>query len=118
MRAHAALALLAVALTGAGCSTSSTAVTLEGVGQSPGASVSSGLATVPVGVVLGFHVTAQNSAVVTAAVDDATLATVAPTTQGNEFVVIGTATGQTTLHAFVNSAEAIDLRVEVVGPAP
>ena len=117
MRALVPLVVLAVALSGTACSTS-TAVTLAGVGQSPGASVSSGLATVPIGVVLGFRVTTQSSAVVTAAVDDTTLATVAPTTQGNEFVVIGLAMGQTTLHVFVNSGESLELPVQVVGPAP
>ncbi len=117
MRTLVPLAVLAVALTGAACSPS-TAVTLTGVGQSPGASISSGLATVPVGVVLGLRVSSQSSGVVTAAVDDTTLATVAPTAQDSEIVVIGLATGQTTLHVFVNNAEALDLPVQVVGPAP
>ena len=117
MRALDTLVVFAIALTGPACSTSA-AVTLTGVGQSPGASVSSGLATVPVGVVLGLRVNSRSSGVVTAAVDDTTLATVAPTAQDNEVVVIGLATGQTTLHLFVNNAEALELSVQVGGPAP
>jgi Pilus formation protein N terminal region len=109
--------ILALTVAAAGCSPS-TAVAIEGVGQSPGASVSSGQASLPVGVVLGFQVTARSSAVVTASVDDPTLATVAPTTQATEFVVIGLATGETTLHVFVDNQDSIDMPVQVTGPAP
>ena len=67
-----------------------------------GGELSPGLASVPVGIVLGFRVKPDSSAVVTAAIDDSSLATVAPTTQASEFVIIGLATGQTTLHVFVD----------------
>jgi hypothetical protein len=88
------------------------------VGQSPAGSLSSGGASVPVGVVLGFEVKANASAVVTAAVDDETLVTVAPTTQSTEFVIVGVATGQTTLHVFVNDQPAAELSVQVTPAAP
>jgi len=115
MRPLLTLPLLAFAC--AACSPS-TAVTIEAVGQSPGGTLSSGLASVPVGVVLGLHVTAKSSAVVTAAVDDPTLATVAPTTQATELVIIGMAMGQTTLRVFVDNRESVDLTVQVTPPAP
>jgi hypothetical protein len=95
-----------------------TAVTIQAVGQSPGASFSSGLASVPVGVVLGLQVTAKSSAVVTAAVDQPTLVMVAPTTQPTELVLVGMALGQTTLRVFVNNQESIDLPVQVTPPVP
>jgi hypothetical protein len=111
----------AVALVGAlavsGCGASSE-VTVTSVGQSPAGSLSPGLASVPVGIVLGFQVKADSAAVVTAAVDDSTLAMVAPTTQTSEFVIIGVATGQTTLHVFVNNQEATELPVQVTATAP
>jgi hypothetical protein len=110
------LALLA-GLAVAGCGPSS-AVALTSVGQSPAGSVSPGLVSVPVGIVLGFQVKADSGAVVTAAVDDSTLATVAPTTQASEFVVIGMATGQTTLRVFVNNQAATEVPVQVTAPAP
>jgi hypothetical protein len=109
--------VLAIALAGSACSPS-TAVTIQAVGQSPGGNLSSGLASVPVGVVLGLQVTAKSSSVVTAAVDDPALATVAPTTQPTELVVIGLAPGQTTLRVFVDNNESIDLPVQVTPPAP
>jgi hypothetical protein len=109
--------VLATVLSGAGCSPS-TAVTIDPVGQSPGGNLSSGLASVPVGVVLGLQVTTKSSAVVTAAVDDPTRAIVAPTTQPTELVIIGLATGQTTLRVFVDNRESIDLPVQVTPSAP
>ena len=114
---RAFLSVVAIAFAGAACSPS-TAVTIEPVGQSPGGTLAAGLASVPVGVVLGLHVTAKSSAVVTAAVDDPTLASVAPTTQPTELVVIGMATGETTLRVFVDNRESIDLPVQVGPPAP
>jgi hypothetical protein len=111
------LSLLFIAFAGVGCSPS-TAVTIQSVGQSPGGSLSSGLASVPVGVVLGLQVTTKSSAVVTAAVDDPTRALVAPTTQPTELVLVGMATGQTTLRVFVDNHEAVDLPVQVMPPAP
>ncbi len=116
MRGRFLLAVFA-ALVGAGCSTTPVA-TLQPVGQSPAGSVSPGFASVPVGIVLGFRVTANSSAVVTAALDDTTLATVAPTTQSSEFVIIGLATGQTTLHVYVNNSEWTELPVQVTQSAP
>jgi putative type II/III system pilus formation protein len=116
-----ALALLAVAVALlAGCSTTP-AVTLQSVGQppsGPSGPVSTGLDSVPVGIVLGFRVTANSSAVVTEAIDDPSVATVAPTTQTAEFVVIGEAIGQTTLHVFVDNREAMELPVQVTASAP
>lgn len=105
------------ALVGAACSTTPP-VTIQSVGQSPAGSLSPGLASVPIGIVLGFRVTANSSAVVTAAIDDPSLATVAPTTQASEFVIIGLATGQTTLHVFVDNGEVTELPVEVTPSAP
>jgi hypothetical protein len=96
----------------------SPAVTIAPIGQSPAGSLTPGAASVPIGIVLGFEVTADASAVVTAAVDDEALATVAPTTQSTEFVLIGVATGQTTLHVFVNDQEAAELSVQVTSAAP
>jgi hypothetical protein len=110
-----ALAALTAAIA-AGCSPSPK-VTLSALGTSPGASFASGGATVPVGVVLGFGVTVETSTAVTAAVDDPTLATVAPTVNGSQFVLIGLATGQTTLHIYVNDQDTTDLSVQVVGTA-
>jgi len=106
----------AAALAATGCSTSANA-TLKPLGTSPGATLTQGLATVPVGVVLGFAVGLEGSTPVTAAVDDPTLATVAPAVQASEFVLIGLATGQTTLHIYVNGQEATELTVQVVGSA-
>ncbi len=117
MRARSVLLVLVAALACGGCSTSP-AVTLQSVGQSPAGSLSPGLASVPVGIVLGFRVTSSSSAVVTAAIDDPSVATVAPTTQASEFVIIGLATGQTTLHVFVNNGEVTELPVEVTTSAP
>ena len=110
------IALAAVAAAVAGCSPS-TKVALSAVGTSPGASFSTGGATVPVGVVVGFSVTVETSTAVTAAVDDPTLVTVAPTVNGSQFVLIGLATGETTLHVYVNDQDATDLSVQVVGTA-
>jgi hypothetical protein len=112
-----ALLVLIAAVSVADCSPSPE-TTIVAVGQSPAGSVSSGLASVPVGVVLGFQVKANSSAVITAAIDDDTVAAVAPTTEASEFVVIGTVTGQTTLHVFVDNQEAIQLPVQVTAPAP
>jgi hypothetical protein len=115
------LALLAVAVALlSGCSTTP-AVTLQSIGQAPSGPsgpVSTGLGSLPVGIVLGFRVTANSSAVVTEAADDPSVATVAPTTQTSEFVVIGQAIGQTTLHVFVDDKEAMELPVQVTAPAP
>jgi Flp pilus assembly secretin CpaC len=115
VRVRSLLALAAALV--AGCSTQP-AVTLEPVGQSPAGSLSHGLDSVPVGIVLGFRVTANSSAVVTEAIDDPSTATVAPTTQASEFVIIGQAMGQTTLHVFVDNKEAMELPVQVTAPAP
>ena len=111
-----AAATAAVALAATGCSTSPNA-TLKPLGTSPGATLTQGLATVPVGVVLGFAVGLEGSTPATAAVDDPTLATVAPAVQGSEFVLIGLATGQTTLHIYVNNQEATELPVQVIASA-
>jgi Pilus formation protein N terminal region len=110
------VAVVTVALAATGCSTSPSA-TLKPLGTSPGATLTQGLATVPVGVVLGFAVGLEGSTPATAAVDDPTLATVAPAVQGSEFVLIGLATGQTTLHIYVNNQEATELPVQVVASA-
>jgi hypothetical protein len=110
------LSVCVAALVAAGCSTASK-VSLQPVGQSP-AGVVSGLDSLPVGIVLGFRMNASSSAVVTEAIDDPTVAIVAPTTQASEFVVIGLATGQTTLHVFVDNSEAIELPVQVTPSAP
>jgi hypothetical protein len=115
MRAH--LLVLVAALSLVGCTTSP-ATTIASVGQSPAGSISPGLASVPVGVVIGLQVKADSAAVVTTAVDDTTVATVAPTTESSEFVLIGMAIGQTTLHVFVNNQEALQLPVQVTAPAP
>jgi hypothetical protein len=116
VRARSLLLALVGAFVGAGCSTTP-AVTLQSVGQSPAGSLSPGLASVPVGIVLGFRVTANSATVVTAAIDDPSLATVAPTTQASEFVIIGLATGQTTLHVFVDNGEVTELPVQVTTSA-
>jgi hypothetical protein len=110
------VASAAVALAATGCSTSPN-VTLKPLGTSPGATLTQGLATVPVGVVLGFAVALDSASPATAAVDDPTLATVAPAVQGSEFVLIGLATGQTTLHVYVNNQEATELPVQIVASA-
>jgi hypothetical protein len=110
------IAFAATTIAVAGCS-ASPKVTLAAVGSSPGAAFSSGGATVPVGVVLGFGVTVESSTAVTAAVDDPTLVTVAPTVNGAEFVLIGLATGQTTLRVYVNDEDQTDLSVQIVGTA-
>jgi hypothetical protein len=111
------VALGRVLLVAPGCGPSP-AVTIAPVGESPAGSLTSGAASVPIGIVLGFAVKADASAVVTAAVDDEALATVAPTTQSTEFVMVGLATGQTTLHVFVNGQEAAQLSVQVTPAAP
>ena len=119
MRFHSRLASLAFAFAAfaAAACTASPSVTLEPDGTSPAGSFSPGLVSVPVGIVLGFHVTANSSAAVTAAIDDPSVATLAPRTQASEFVIIGLVTGQTTLHVFVDSREATQLPVQVTGLA-
>ena len=110
-----ALAVLAAAIAIVACS--NTMTTLEGVGGSPAGSVSPGLVSVPVGIVLAVRATGTTSDVITTSIDDPTVATVAPTTQTSEFVVIGLAQGQTTLHVFAGSSEATEVIVQVTPPA-
>jgi hypothetical protein len=107
----------ALVLLGTACSDSSR-VTLEAVGTSPGATLSTASASVPVGVVLGFHVTSDAAMAVTATVDDTTIATVTPTIQTSEFLLVGLATGQTTLHVFVGDQPAIEVPVQVASAVP
>jgi hypothetical protein len=104
-----------VGVVAAGCSTSS-AVTLAPVGTSPAGSFSSGLASVPAGVVLGFKVTNASAQAVTATSDDPTIALVAPATQQGEFVIVGVAAGTTTLRVYANDQQAESLPI-VVGPS-
>ena len=109
--------VLAAALLGAACSTTPR-VTLQATGgASPAGSFSPGLAEVPEGIVLGFRVNANTSAAVTAVIDDPTVATVAPTTSFAQFVLVGLASGQTTVHVFVDNQEAAELPVQVTSPA-
>lgn len=109
--------VLAIAMgVAAGCS-ASPKVTLESIGTSPAGSFSPGLASVPQGIVVGFQVNANSATAVTAAIDDPTVASVAPTTQAAHFVVIGLSPGQTTLHVFVNNQEATELPVQVTPPS-
>jgi hypothetical protein len=114
-RISVAAALVASFVT-AGCSTSPK-VTLAAAGTSPAGSFTPALATIPVGIVLGFDVNNQNATPVTVAVDDPTVATVAPTLKGSQFVLVGRATGQTTLRVFVNDQESTELPVQVIGAA-
>jgi Pilus formation protein N terminal region len=115
--ALAALAAVAsLASLAAGCSTPRN-VTLTAAGSSPAGSFTPGLATIPVGVVLGFDTHVESSTPVTASVDDPSVATVAPTTQGSQFVLIGLVAGQTTLHVYVNDQESTELPVQVIAPA-
>jgi hypothetical protein len=116
MRAGA-LGLLACMLASA-CAPSSAVATIGASGSSPGASISGGLATVPVGIVLGFQANAQSTTAVTATVDDPSIAVLAPATGDGQFVLIGTAVGQTVVHVFVNDTDATDLQVQVTPMAP
>jgi hypothetical protein len=108
---------VAVAVCAANSACSSVATQLSPVGDSPGASFTASAATVPVGVVVGFSATSESSMPVTASVDDTTIATVAPTVKSGTFVLVGLATGQTTLHVFVNDADAVDVAVQVLPTA-
>jgi hypothetical protein len=117
-RSRSVVVAVAVALFGAACSTTPR-VTLQATGgASPAGSFSPGLAEVPEGIVLGFQVNANTSAAVTAVIDDPTVATVASTTSFAQFVLIGLASGQTTVRVFVDNQEAADLPVQVTSPAP
>jgi hypothetical protein len=100
------------------CTPSSAVATIGATGSSPGASISGGLATVPVGIVLGFQASAQSTTAVTATIDDPTIAVLAPATGDGQFVLIGTAVGQTVVHVFVNDTDATDLQVQVNPMAP
>ena len=100
------------------CAPSSANATIGAAGSSPGASISGGLATVPVGIVLGFQANAQTATAVTATIDDPTIAVLAPATGDGQFVLIGTAVGQTVVHVFVNDTDATDLQVQVNPMAP
>ena len=108
MRLFSALAFVGMVATG--CSPSTT---ISSVGSSPAGSVSPGLISVPVGVVLGFEAQSDTSGVVTASIDDPTAATVTATTEASKFVVIGLAQGQTTIHVFAGGHETNRIAVEV-----
>jgi Pilus formation protein N terminal region len=116
MRRIATIASMIAAFVAAGCSTAPK-VTLAAAGTSPAGSFTPGLATIPVGIVLGFDVNDESATPVTAAVDDPTVATVAPTLKGSQFVLVGVAPGQTTLRVFVNDQESTELPVQVIGAA-
>jgi hypothetical protein len=111
-----ALALCAAFLIG--CTAPGAAPVVAQTGSSPAGTFSPGLATVPVGIVMSIQVSAASSRAVTATIDDPTVATVAPTTRDGEFVIVGTAVGQTTVHLFVDDSDASDLTVEVTPRAP
>jgi hypothetical protein len=111
-------ATLALGLVGPACSPSSAVATVGPIGSSPGASISGGLAVVPVGVVQGFQVSAQSTMAVTATIDDPTVAVLAPATGDGQFVLIGTAVGQTVVHVFVNDTDSTDVQVQVNPMAP
>jgi hypothetical protein len=115
MRLLSALAVFAATVAIAACSNTTT--TLEEVGGSPAGSVSPGLVSVPVGIVLALRATGSSAEVITTSIDDPSVATVAPTTQTSEFVVIGLAQGQTTLHVFAGSGEATEAIVQVTPQA-
>ena len=108
---------LAIGMIAAGCSTTPKA-TLESIGTPPAGSFSPGGASVPQGVVTGFQVNASGTTAVTASVDDPTVATVAPTTQASQFVLVGLSPGQTTLRVYVNDQESAELPVQVTPQAP
>jgi hypothetical protein len=110
MRVLSGLVLAGAMTLGTACSPSPT---IHVAGNSPAGSVSPGLISVPVGVVLGFEAVPESSDVVTASVDDPTVATVTPTTQASTFVVIGLVQGQTTLRVFAGGLQTNQLAVEV-----
>lgn len=109
--------VLGVAVVAAGGCTTSTRVQLTAAGTSPAGSFTPGLVTIPVGIVLGFDANVESSTPVTAAVDDPTVASIAPTMQASQFVLVGLATGQTTLRVYVNNQEATELPVQVIASA-
>jgi hypothetical protein len=109
MQAFPLLFALSAAL-GAACS-SATRVTLASSGDSPVGSFSQDGATVPIGTVVAFS--ASGDVVVTASIDDTTVATVTATTQTGVFVLVGVMSGQTTLRVFADNAEAYDVPVQV-----
>ena len=108
---------LGVAVFAAGGCTTSTRVELTAVGTSPAGSFTPGLATIPVGIVLGFDTNVESSTPATAAVDDPTVASIAPTLKASQFVLVGLATGQTTLRVFMNNQETTELPVQVIASA-
>lgn len=118
VRAALAAATMALGLLGPACAPSSAVATVGPIGSSPGASISGGLAVVPVGVVQGFQVSAQSRMAITSTIDDPTVAVLAPATGDGQFVLVGAAAGQTVVHVFVDDTDAIDLQVQVNPMAP
>jgi len=112
MRILSILMVLAATLAEVGCG-AAPGVAIQSVGESPAGSVSPGLISVPIGIVLAFQATTDGSTPVTASIDDPAVALFAPTTQTSKFVVVGLSQGQTTLHVFVGGTQATQIAVQV-----
>jgi hypothetical protein len=80
----------------------------------PSGGLSDTRASVPVGIVLELDVQPLNydgAVSVSVQADDPAVASIVPMTTPNQFVLIGVATGTTTLHFFANGAAATNLTV-------
>jgi|HubBroStandDraft_4_1064222.scaffolds.fasta_scaffold487745_2 hypothetical protein len=114
MRVRTLLVAIAAGLPVGGCSSPPPAqVTVSVVGTpQAGASLTSSLASVPVGVALELDVEpAESQDTVSVTADDPTLVLVAPMTVSPLFLVVGLAPGQTSLNVFVNGQETRALSV-------
>ena len=95
-------------------------IQLSSVASSPVGSFTSSEGTVAIGTVVAFSAQPQDSsgkdtgATVTASVDDTTIAQVIPVSWTNEFVVVGVASGTTTLRVQANGDETSTLPIHVV----
>jgi hypothetical protein len=110
--------LFALATATAACGRSNSDPSLLAIGTPPAGSFDLAEATIPVGIVMGFAAKASDTDVVTAGVDDPTIATVAPATQAQEFAIIGTAPGTTTLRVYAGGSQIAQIPVTVTPPAP
>lgn len=119
MRRRALLLAMVLALAAAACSDKPSA-TLSESAPSPLGGFTPQLASVPIGVVVGFsaQVNGGSNDGVSASVDDDTRVTVTPTTTPGQFVLVGLAAGRTTLHVGVKGTETNTVPVEVSAQPP
>jgi hypothetical protein len=105
---------LFTALVGPACGPSDMIVSKAG--SAPLGAFDTTLASVPMGIVVGFSARvagAKNVDGVSAAVDDPTIVSLKPTTVSGQYVLIGLSPGRTTLHVRAKGARTADIPVEV-----